>query len=268
MVPLFFSIYRKSKPLLHTIAPQLWEFVLRVMLLSSPYLFQYPGPENPVDWCANHTVTNVHTFVCMYVSWCFPIAGMMGFNHVYNPIHPMFGLAHSKSLFLLSNLQTWSIKPSSHSGLATCCKCQVFSLCIQHFLMAHINCHYHHDHPLFKGGGFPQDDTHLPHPVVTPLSWLYQFQSSLMAVHPRQTSCPDFINYNFLWWQSVPVKIHSPPIYHTYTRQSEVVSSKPHISAWGNTPPSYVNNYPSCSSHFLPCIPIEVRKNNMIHDHR
>lgn len=38
-----------------------------------------------------------------------------------------------------------------------------------HFLMVHINCHYHHDHPLFKGGGFPQDGPHLPHPVVIAL---------------------------------------------------------------------------------------------------
>lgn len=43
-------------------------------------------------------------------------------GHVHNIIHhSVFGLAYSKGLFLLSNLQTWTSKPSYHRGLATCC---------------------------------------------------------------------------------------------------------------------------------------------------
>lgn len=92
----------------------------------------------------------------------------------------------------------------------------------------HINCHHHHhDHFDSKGGGFPQSDTHLPHPVVI--------------------SCPVCINFNFLRWESIPVNqpdlaaststqlplmaVHPSqkyiqylvPIYHTPTRKSKVV---------------------------------------------
>lgn len=87
--------------------------------------------------------------------------------------------------------------------------------------------HHHHDHLDSKGGGFPQSDTHLPHPVVI--------------------SCPVCINFNFLWWESIPVNqldqaaststqiplmaVHPSqkciqylaPIYHTPTRKSNVV---------------------------------------------
>lgn len=87
--------------------------------------------------------------------------------------------------------------------------------------MVHINCHHHHhDHLDPKGGGFPQSDTHLPHPVVM--------------------SCPVCINFNFLRWESIPcVNFNSTsfdgstsqskiyqylvPIYHTPTRKSKVV---------------------------------------------
>lgn len=84
------------------------------------------------------------------------------------------------------------------------------------------------------------------------LSWMHQLQLPLMAVRPSQNTLTTDISY----------------VHETVQGRREVVSSKTHISAWANTQPSYVNNYLSCSSHFLPCIPIEVRKNNMIHDHR
>ncbi len=129
--------------------------------------------------------------------------------------------------------------------------------------MVHTNCHHHHhDHLDSKSGGFPQSDTHLPHPVVK--------------------SCPVCINFNFLWWESIPcvnfnstsfdgstshTKIHSisrADISYAYEKVQGcwvVVSSKNLTSAWAHTSRNF-SKLSIVQFPFLAMYAHSVRKNN------
>lgn len=196
------SIHRKSKPLLHAIAPELWEmmmnwfipagFVLRVHTIHRLCCFRY-----------SYQFTGAH-IRCI---WMLSVRRNDGACHVCHPIHySVFGLAYSRGLFQLSNLQTWTIKPSSHCGLPNV-------LWMPGLQPAHsTTSHGSHQLPssswshCFQGWRLPSGWHSFASPGCNSLLLTASYSTSFDG-SPSQSKCID----------------HLVPIYNTPTRKSRVL---------------------------------------------